>query len=202
MKFSGNSNITPSSDHPKLKDEHTFTFPAKDMVSYDPNRNALVFWIGNLSEIHASKSCPTNSTIATGKRFLRSMELSMSLDKTLGNPIFGIGRYTKYQSRLFFWIAFSVAGFLTTIFLIFTIVTVLKNKNHSKRTNINLWALEEENLISAYKPPLSQFSPDKMLPAPNITSRKLLQCKLIMNFYETRIDFIHKSKYIVYSPFM
>ena len=201
MKFPINSNVTPSSDSQELQDKVTFKFPAKDMVSYEPKGDSLVFWIGNLSEIHTSNSCPSTSTIATGKRFLRSMELSMSLDKSLKNPIFGLGRYEKYHSPLFFWIGFSVAGALTTVFLIFTIVTVLKNKNHSKHTTINLWALEEDNLISAHKPTLSQFSPNTMLPAPD-TPRKLLQCKLIMNFYETRIDFIHKSKYIVYSPFI
>jgi hypothetical protein len=201
MAFNKNTNTTPSSDILQPKDKVYFKFPAKDMVSYHPEGNSLVFWIGDLSEIQTSNSCPSNSTIATGKRFLRFMELSMWLDKSLKNPIFGIGRYQKYHSRLIFWIGFAVAGILTTLFLIFTFVTVLKNKNYSKHININLWALEDDNLITATKA-LSHFAPKSPSPAPDPTPRKLLQCKLIINFYETRIDFIHKSKYIVYSPFI
>jgi hypothetical protein len=158
MAFSKNTNTTPSSDTLKPKNKRNFKFPAKDMVSYDPKDNSLVFWIGDLTEIQTSNSCPSNSTIATGKRFLRFMELSMSLDKSLKNPIFGIGRYQKYENRLIFWIGFAVAGILSILFLIFTFVTVLKNKNHSKHTYINLWALEDDNLITASKPK-SHFAP-------------------------------------------
>jgi hypothetical protein len=157
MAFSKNSNATPSSDPLKPNDKRNFKFPAKDMVSYDPKGESLVFWIGDLTEIKTSNSCPSNSTIATGKRFLRFMELSMSLDKSLKNPIFGIGRYQKSENRLIFWIGFAVAGILTILFLIFTFVTVLKNKNHSKHTYINLWALEDDNLITVSKP-MSHFA--------------------------------------------
>ena len=102
-----------------------------------------------------------------------------------------MGMFEKKDISLILqYTCFAIGIVITIIFIIFFSITILKKKNHSLHTNISFSGNNDTEIHS----PLNILS--------DYGGKKAVNCKLIVNYYETRIDLIHKSKYFIYSPFM
>ena len=66
------------------------------------------------------------------------------------------------------------------------ILTIIKKKTNTKHIDINF----VDNLVQD----------DNFFPAEYI--KKNVHCKIVLNYHETRIDVIHKVKFVYFSPYM
>ena len=57
-----------------------FNFKVKHIVSLNLDTSNLVYWVGNFNILQENKICPPEANIAFGKRFLRYIEMSMSMN--------------------------------------------------------------------------------------------------------------------------
>lgn len=72
------------------------------------------------------------------------------------------------------------------MYLLVLIKTIIKKKTNTKHVDINFTdnLIQESNQVSLENP------------------KKEVQCKIVINYHETRIDVIHKAKFIYFTPYM
>ena len=194
------------------KDSHIFEFKASHFVSFDNNNNAK-YWISDLQTLIDQQVCDTSATLAVGKRFLRYMELSLKKDQlSNSNNKISLNWFKKNDEGILAWtlilsitfgilVIFVISAFLKILIKKEFFISYLKIKLSKSLQNFDNSSSKKKKIISIDNLIIEDEEKGiKYLSQAEANLIKANSLNLTTVKYETRLVWIHLSKYMIFTP--